>query len=216
MSDLEREGTLPHSSITPEDITPGTLLGICTSLKPPLHNRGRSAARSLLSYTLSAISDAYPRVAFLDLRDHPPPFFDGRMPEKYDNPSLNLIFACIKNADALLLSIPAYWAGVSGVFKNFVDTLCGPVYDMQPPIQTVFSNKPVGLLLVGADEVSAHCGAEQAQRIMTMVGAELVGAPVIIGNPRLAKAADATLSTQLLSLGVELLRKTAKTNACAR
>jgi len=87
---------------------------------------------------------------------------------------------------------------------------------MQPPIQTVFSNKPVGLLLVGADEVSAHCGAEQAQRIMTMVGAELVGAPVIIGNPRLAKAADATLSTQLLSLGVELLRKTAKTNACAR
>jgi NAD(P)H-dependent FMN reductase len=197
-----------HIPTSPEDIGAATLLGVCASLKPAPGRQGRSAARSILYYALDTLGAVYPEVFLLDLRDHQLPFFDGQMPHEYDDPALQFVWSCVGRTGALLLSVPAYWSGVSGVFKNFVDTLCGPIYDYdrEDIVTTIFANKPVGLLIVGADETSAHVGADQAQQIMLSTGAQLVGQPVVVTNPRSGGIEAGMLSRELIALAAELVR----------
>ncbi len=187
-----------------EDVRPATVLGICASLKPAPGRQGRSAVRSLLTFALDHLANVYPEVALLDLRDHPPPSFDGRMPHDYDDPVLQLLWPCVDRAGALLLAVPAYWSGVSGVFKNFVDVLCGPAYDLECPSVTVFSNKPVGLLVVGAEEASTRAGADQARMTLLATGARLVGQPVLVADPRSRPMQIELVSRELAALAGEL------------
>lgn len=191
---------------SPEQINGATLLGVCTSLKPARGLEGRSATRSLLNYALESVGAVYPNVMSLDLRDHPIPLFDGRVPGGYGSPELEFVNSCVQRAGAILLSIPAYWSGVSGVFKNFVDTLCGPAYDMNPGGETVFAKKPVGLLVVGADEASTAAGAASAEQIMSSAGALIVAAPVAVVNPRAGGLDVDSLSRELILLGGQLAR----------
>lgn len=191
---------------SPENIRAGTLLGVCTSMKPARGRQGRSAARSILTYTLNSIRMIYPTVSLLDLRDYPLPLFDGRLPQEYNEPSVQIVWSCVNQASAILLSIPAYWSGVSGVFKNFIDTLCGPSYEMKERDITVFNNKYVGLLIIGADHLSAQAGAIQAQEIMNSTGAKLVGSPVVVSNPRSSNTKHSTFSQELIIVGAELAR----------
>jgi NAD(P)H-dependent FMN reductase len=186
------------------DVHSGTLLGVCASLKPGPGRGDRSAARGLLSYALQTVSTVYPEVALLDLREYPPPLFDGRGPHENEDPALRFIWSCIHRAGALLLSVPAYWSGVSGVFKNLIDTLCGPAYDMAGPIVTVFKDKPVGVLIVGAEEESARAGVDQARRILLATGARLVDPPVVVSNPRSGHLQGGLLAGEMIALAGEL------------
>jgi NAD(P)H-dependent FMN reductase len=205
--------TAPHPAAVsvpaparPEDVDAATLLGVCASLKPASGRQDRSAARSILSYALQTVGAVYPQISLLDLRDHPPPFFDGRMPPDYEDPALEFVWSSVGRAGALLLAVPAYWSGVSGVFKNFVDVLCGPTYDLKDGASTVFEDKPVGLLIVGADDASAPAGAIQAQEIMRSTGAQLIGRPVVVANPRTGGLEEAGLTHELIALSAELAR----------
>jgi NAD(P)H-dependent FMN reductase len=176
------------------EVGASTLLGVCASMKPA----DTAVTRALVCYALESISTVYPAVALLDLRDHALPLFDGRAGAQYGHPTLDLVSSCVDRAPSLLLAVPAYWSGVSGVFKNFVDTLCGAAYNLTPPYKTVFTGKLVGLLVVGADERSAAAGARHAVEIMESTGARLAADPVIVSNPR-GKGVDAALlSRQLL------------------
>jgi NAD(P)H-dependent FMN reductase len=186
----------------PSDVDRSTLLGVCASMKPAPGLNGRSAARSLLVSTLDLLSRAYPHVSLLDLRERPLPFFDGRMPLATNSAEVGFAWTCVDRAGALLLSVPAYWSGVSGVFKNFVDTLCGPAYDMEGPVTTVFSGKPVGLLIVGADAESTRAGGEDAWRILESTGAEVLGEPVLVSNPR--RGIDPSVTRSLVELAGSL------------
>ncbi len=187
-----------------EQVTSTTLLGVCTSLKPAHGVESSSATRSCLNYSLQAVAVVYPDTYLLDLRDHTLPFFDGRMPHEYQCADLEFVRSCIDQAGALLLSIPAYWSGVSGVFKNFVDTLCGPAYDLDGLAQTVFTNKPVGLLIVGADLASTEAGVAHARQIMSSTGAVIAADPVAIANPRAGRLDAESLSRELVLLGAQL------------
>ncbi len=205
--------TLPETPVlalehvaSPQTIGSQTLMGVCASLKPAAGRRERSAVRSLLSYSLAHVKTVYPDVSLLDLREQRLPFFDGRMPQEINDASLRFVWSCIDRSGGLLLSVPAYWSGVSGVFKNFIDVLCGPVYAMRDEINTVFNNKPTGLLVVGADESSAQLGLQQAVQIMSCVGSRLVGDPVVISNPQLLNNDMERLSCELITLGAELAR----------
>jgi NAD(P)H-dependent FMN reductase len=158
------------------------LLGVSASMKGT-DGGGRSASRALLAHALSRLDGAYPDVRLLDLRERPLPLFDGRTVEARGDAHIDAAHAAVAESGGLVISIPAYWSGVSGVFKNFVDCLCGPAYDVggEP---TVFAGKPVGALVVGADADSARAGAEQAVAILTAVGAVLVCPPMVTANPR--------------------------------
>jgi NAD(P)H-dependent FMN reductase len=178
------------------EVAASTLLGVCASMKPA----DTAVTRAILCYALDTISTVYPAVSLLDLRDHALPFFDGRAGSQYGDPTLDMVSSCVDRAPSLLLAVPAYWSGVSGVFKNFIDTTCGAAYNLVPPIRTVFTGKLVGLLIVGADERSATCGAEHAVEIMESTGATLAGDPVIVSNPRGRGVDAALLSRELLPI----------------
>jgi NAD(P)H-dependent FMN reductase len=190
---------------SPETVNSRTVLGVCASLKPAPGRQQKSAARGLLYYALGALVPIYPNVMLLDLRDHVPPPFDGRFPNEHPDRQLQFLHGCIDRAGALLLSIPAYWSGVSGVFKNFIDVLCGPAYDLPSPSSTVFSAKPVGLIVVGADQSSARCGEQQARIILESCGAVLAGPPLAFGNLRDETQSAASLAL-LPALAAELAR----------
>lgn len=185
-------------------VGPQTLLGLGTSLKPGL--RRKSAAHALVSFALDSLAGVGADVAFVELHEHPVPFFDGRMPHEYASAELDFLGSCISSAGALLMAVPGYWSGVSGVWKNCIDTLCGPLYDLPRPGATIFDGKPVSLVVVGADEASAVAAAAQAPAVMASTGARLVGAPVVVANPRDGVAGAGNLSAELLELAVGLLR----------
>ncbi|MDA0167661.1 NAD(P)H-dependent oxidoreductase [Solirubrobacter taibaiensis] len=194
----------PIRAARPEDIGATTVLGVSPSLKPAPTSGGRSAAFSLLSFALKALEGARVDVALLNLRDVPLPFFDGRLPTQRDDEGLQVALRCVERAGGLFIAVPAYWSGVSGVFKNFIDTLCGPAYDLPDPVTTVFTGKPVALLVVGADEASAEAGAREAPRIVESAGARVVSVPVSVANPRRGFADAPELSRRLILLGGEL------------
>lgn len=196
----------PVRSAQPSELGRDTILGISASLKPAPGSAGRSAALSLLSYALGVVADAHLDVALLDLRAVPPPLFDGRLPADRDDENLRFAYSCIEQSGGLFVAIPAYWSGVSGVFKNLVDVLCGPAYDLPRPATTVFTGKPVAVLVVGADDESASEGAREAPRILASTGARLVGPPVSVANPRAGLGDSDELSRRLIILCGELGR----------
>ncbi len=190
--------------LRPEQVNPQMLLGLSISLKPGPGQTGRSAARSLLRHALATVGRVTPHVGLLDLRDHPIPLFDGRTPGECGSPAVEVISESVRTAGALLLSVPAYWGGVAGVFKNLIDVLCGPAYELVEGEPTVFAGKPVGLIVVGADEGSAPAGASQASGIIAAVGARLMAPPVVVSNPRKADSSSSSLSADLVALSAEL------------
>lgn len=190
-----------------EDVGQATLLGVSLSMKPAVGRDARSAVRNLLCHSLATVGAIYADVRLLDLRAHPLPLFDGRPPDDVANAEVALVHTCLQRAGGVLFGVPAYWSGVSGVFKNLVDVTCGPAYDLPEPVRTVFTGKPVGLLIVGADATSASDGARNAEQIMVSTGARVIGRPVILSNPRRATEADFSASLcDLLVLASELAR----------
>lgn len=184
---------------------PPSLVGVCASMKPAPGATTKSAAREFLTRALQDVRGADHEVGMLCLRKNPLPFFDGRLPEELANQTVQTMLATLQTTPRLLLSIPCYWGGVSGVFKNFVDVLCGPLYDMPPGRKTVFEGKSVGIFVVGADNGSAERGAEQAAHILSLAGARIVGSPVILGNPRTTGVPHSKILEELTGLGRALL-----------
>ena len=177
------------------------LLGISTSLKPG----PRSASRALLHRAFGPLRGVYPNLQLLDLQEVELPMFDGQLPAHHSDPEVGRVLSQVASAAAVLISVPCYWSDVSGVFKNFVDVMCGPAYDLDP-VETVFTDKPVSLIVVGADEVSTREGSVAACRIMESTGARLVGRPLLVSNPRQADALP-DLPRRLVELGAVLARE---------
>jgi NAD(P)H-dependent FMN reductase len=129
-----------------------TLLFVSPSLKPAPGYTTNSASRWLLEQAAQQLQQAYPGIAMLDLRTHPLPHFQGLKPEEVDDSNTAAAAAAIARSAALLIAVPGYWSGVSASFKNFIELMCGPAYDYTPPVRTLFSGKPVGLVVVGAGQ----------------------------------------------------------------
>ena len=183
------------------------LLGICASMKPAPGIVGKSAAREFLTQAIGIVAETHSdrRIGLLCMREHPLPFFDGRLPEAVPNNSISSVLKALERSNSLLVSVPCYWGAVSGVFKNFIDVTCGPAYEMGAAWRTVFHGKKVGLFIVGADENSAQQGTAQAQQIFQSVGAKVVGAPVVLVNPRKSTGSAREILKGITSLSESLL-----------
>jgi NAD(P)H-dependent FMN reductase len=166
---------------------------------------GPSASRTLLDEAVKSIKSVYPPVDLFDLREANLPFFDGQDPTNHLDASVQLAGEAVRACGGLVISVPCYWNSVSGVFKNFIDVLCGAAYDLAEPV-TVFTGKPVGLIVVGADHDSATSGHVDAERIIRGVGGTLVADSVIVANPRQAGIA-ASVPAQITRLGLRLTKE---------
>ena len=107
-------------------------------------------------------------------------------------------------ATTIVLSVPAYWGGPSGVVKNCLDLLGGAAYDLdEEHRQNPFTGKLVGLLVVGADDLSAQHGLSSMRLSLGALGAWVAPRAVTISNPRRLRNMGAVLQ-QLSDLGAYL------------
>jgi len=166
-------------------------------MKPAAGQSTPSASRNLLLHAARTVSTIYPPIRVLDLRETPLPFFDGRMPTQMPRDPLGECHDMVARDGALFIAIPAYWRAVSASFKNFVEVLSGPGYNAPCP-NTPFSGKPIGYFVVGADGESATAADRQARAILECLGAHIVVAPVVMGNP-------AEMSNQLASVAQQII-----------
>jgi NAD(P)H-dependent FMN reductase len=166
------------------------ILLICGSRKPaPGSIAKKSAARELLKMLFKCIKDYGATSEIVDLREVNIPLFDGRDTEEYDSYDLTRFKEKVKSSKYIIISAPAYWGGVSGVVKNMLDLLGGVAYDKNNK-NTPFTEKVVGLLVVGADNNSAFNASSQLRTILSSMGAVVLNQQVIIGDPR--KISDAS------------------------
>ena len=178
--------TSPITATTKIDQIPPviSLLGISASMKPaPDEPDIRSATANVLAVFLRLAQKAALQPAYFDLRRTPLPWFDGRPPKRRTEIEVELCYSLVERAAGICCAVPAYWGGYSGVFKNLIDVLCGANYDDDVP-QTVFTGRPVTLIVIGTDLKTAHQATEQAQSALSFAGAQVNYQPLILANPR--------------------------------
>lgn len=159
------------------------ILLICGSMKPPLNKKTPSAAREFLKIVQQGIHKTGGQTQFIDLRDMRLPFFDGR--EKiveYKNKDLLGIKKAIHDSDIVIISIPAYWSGPSGVVKNLIDLLGGPRYRKNIE-DSPFKRKIIGFVIVGDTEESAQSTSVSIRNAINAQEGIVLPISMVIGNP---------------------------------
>ena len=189
-----------------------TLLLISPSLKPRPGLNTPSASRRILVDIAAKIAPIYAKIHVMDLRELSLPNFMGAQVDKLDD-SVQKVAQAVERAGALLFAVPGYWSGVSASFKNFIELLCGPTYDQQPPFKTIFYAKPIGCLVVGADDQSTNCAGQQAPYIFEAIGAMPFSDPILLSDPRRHPDAIPMALNQTLKLAVDLIQHMA-TDPC--
>lgn len=171
--------------------TPGTggtqILLICGSRKPAPGVERPSASRELLRLAGEGVVAAGGRYDWLDLRDLDLPFFDGRSVSDYGCADLDRVGRAVRAHQTVLLSIPAYWNGPSGVTKNLLDLLGGASYDAAPGTLHPFAGKLVALLVVASDAASGHSAVTAMRATVQALGAWTPPHSALVTDPRGAR-----------------------------
>jgi NAD(P)H-dependent FMN reductase len=157
---------------------------VCGSRKPAPGVDRPSAARTMLHAVATGLTGAGCDAELIDVRELDLPFFDGRNADQYGSPDLTRIAGAVSEADVVVLSVPAYWGGPSGVVKNLLDLLGGADYDAGPDRVLPLAGKTAAMLVVGADDVSAHLGAAWLRTTLAELGASVAPRAFVVGNPR--------------------------------
>ena len=157
---------------------------VCGSRKPAPGVERPSAARTMLHAVATALAGAGCDHELIDVRELELPFFDGRSADQYGSADLARVSAAIDAAEVVVVSAPAYWGGPSGVVKNLLDLLGGAAYDAGPDRVRPLAGKTVAMLVVGADDVSAHVGAAWLRVTLAELGGSVAPRAFVVGNPR--------------------------------
>jgi NAD(P)H-dependent FMN reductase len=164
----------------PDDIY---IVAICASLKPAPGRNEPSACREILKMSLAPVGKVFRDIRLIDLREMALPGFEGLLANEHYDQRVRDTHELIKGASGLIFSIPAYWGGVGGTFKSFVETLSGPAYN--PKAVSPFANKPALSLLIGADALSAEAAAQQLKTILAALKVRIAVPTVIVPDPEM-------------------------------
>ncbi len=127
------------------DVPPLRVVAMAGSLRAASYNRG----------LLRAAQDVAPSGLTITIRDLAAiPLYNADVEAQGDPPPVAALKSAVRAADALLISVPEYNYGVSGVLKNTIDWLS------RPP-EFVLRDKPVALL--GASPGRAGTARAQLQ-----------------------------------------------------
>jgi chromate reductase len=127
-------------------LAPLQAVAIAGSLRASSYNRG----------LLRAAQDLAPRGLTITIRDLAPlPLYNADVEAQGDPEPVAQLKAAVREADALLIPVPEYHYGVSGVLKNTIDWLS------RPPERSVLRSKPAALM--GASPGMAGTARAQLQ-----------------------------------------------------
>jgi chromate reductase, NAD(P)H dehydrogenase (quinone) len=126
--------------------SPFRMVGIAGSLRVASYNRG----------LLRAAQDVAPAGMTITICDLAPiPLYNADVEAQGDPLPVAELKAAVREADALLIAVPEYNYGVSGVLKNTIDWLS------RPPGRSVLHQKPAALM--GASPGMAGTARAQLQ-----------------------------------------------------
>jgi chromate reductase, NAD(P)H dehydrogenase (quinone) len=112
-------------------LPPIRVVAIAGSLREASYNRG----------LLRAAQDVAPRGLTITIRDLAPiPLYNADVEAQGDPQPVAELKSAVREADALLIAVPEYNYGVSGVLKNTIDWLS------RPPESSVLHSKPAALM----------------------------------------------------------------------
>ncbi len=131
---------------------PFHVVGIAGSLRTHSFNRG-------LLQAAQAVTPGGMQITIMDLA--PIPLYNADVEAQGDPAPVAQLKSAIHRADALLIAVPEYNYGVSGVLKNAIDWLS------RPPDQSVLHGKPAALM--GASPGMAGTTRAQLQLRQTFV-----------------------------------------------
>lgn len=159
------------------------VLLLCLSKKPGEHQPHKvSAVRQLLRVCETSVVDLGLKADFVDLREVDFPLFDGRSVAEY-GPAVAAITDRLSKAKLVLFGFPAYWGGLNGYGKNFLDVIGGAAYDA-PDRRTPLNGKPVAAVVVGGSQGDSDAGLAQFRHCLTEMGALPQPHAVALDNPR--------------------------------
>jgi chromate reductase len=111
----------------------------------------------------------------------------------------------IERSDALLIATPEYNKSIPGVLKNALDWVSRPYG------QTVLRDKPVGAVGTSPLPTGGASALSDVQRMLTLLGAEVIEADLAIGQVHTRIDAEGRISDRELAARVtELLVKVAR------
>lgn len=181
---------------------------LCGSRKPAPGVDRPSSSRELLRAVVAGLDDEGAEHTSVDLRDLDLPQFDGRGPDDHDCPDLQHVRTVLAGSDALVVSVPAYWSMASGPLVNLFNLLGGANYDLDPDLPLPLDGLVAVLLTVGADDTSAHLGAQQVRGMLAAMGAWVAPRQVTVGNPRrIARFADVVADLRRLGRYAATVRR---------
>jgi chromate reductase, NAD(P)H dehydrogenase (quinone) len=133
-------------------LSPLGIVGIAGSLRAASYNRG----------LLRAAQDVAPAGMTIIIRDLTPlPLYNEDVEAHGDPLPVAELKAAVREADALLIAVPEYNYGMSGVLKNAIDWLS------RPPDRSVLRHKPAALM--GASPGMTGTARAQLQLRQTFV-----------------------------------------------
>ncbi|MFB4160664.1 NADPH-dependent FMN reductase [Geomicrobium sp. JSM 1781026] len=179
-----------------------SVLLVSGSFKPELGVEGKSAARETIGLVKRGCEDAGAPFSYLDLREYQLPTYNGSFYYDYKLLDLKKINDVIQEHNTIVFSVPAYCCMVAGGFINFINVMCGPLYD-SPDGKYIFKGKKIHLIVVGAEEEDASLGLNQLQKMFLNMGAILKSPHIIISNPRIINRKELIYkSTEAYNLGL--------------
>lgn len=158
------------------------VLSICASKKHEGGALGRpSASRSILTIAEEGLRRHDVALTRLDFVDISLPPFEGLTLADYEDAELKTVSRKVSQHSRLILSIPAYWGGPSGVGKNFIDLMGGAKY--VDDAVSALSQKVIALIVIGAAEGDARRASEQIEYALMRQGAAVARSRLCLDDP---------------------------------
>ena len=131
----------------------------------------RASTNTALLRAASAVAPANVELTFHDYAEVP--LFNGDLDADAIESVVDLKRA-IAAADAILLAIPEYNYSLPGVLKNAIDWASRPAYE------SVFRDKPVGVLSAAASFVGGARGQQHAKTVLLGMGSQVFPWPELL------------------------------------
>lgn len=161
------------------------ILTLCTSRKAVSGPAGRpSAARTLRSIVAATFRKAGLATCEIDFSSIELPHFEGVALGSYHEHGAMALYSALSACTAVVIAAPAYWGGISGPTKNFLDLTGGAEYGAAVSGATPWTDRQVFLLVVGAQPGDSERGEEQMRESLRRLGARVSPITLTVDRPQ--------------------------------
>jgi len=159
--------------------------------------REDSANKKLVKEAARLATQMGAKVAIIDLKDFPMPFYDRDIEEKNGQPTnASRLREMMIRSDAMIIATPEYNASVSGILKNTLDWVSRN--EKGQPSRDAFKGKRIAIMSAAPGNGGAERALNHLRSIIEDIGGTVVGTQVSVPDSYNAFAPDGSLKNAQL------------------